>query len=131
MLKFNVSFTSAVSEPRPVATTATKLVGFLDGTALRAHRIGHMRRGRWCLHTSIGQEHCHQNHCLVFVSELHVASLELTFTGPQALNPPMLNVFIADTSALFVPSTARSAATDFAGFLERATRWTRRRIPAG
>ena len=58
-------------------------------------------------------------------------AMELTFAGPHALNPPVLNVFVANASALFVPSTARSTATDFAGSLEGAARWARHRIPAG
>ena len=50
----------------------------------------------------------------------HVVSLELTCTGRHSLNPLVVNVFIAGTSTVLKPSTARSATTDFAGFLEHA-----------
>ena len=47
--------------------------------------------------------------------------LELTFAGVHALRPPVTNIMVVDTRALLVPSTARSATTLSAGFLERAT----------
>ena len=48
-------------------------------------------------------------------------SLGLTRAGLLALKPPVISVSVAGTSAVLVPSTARSAATDSAGFPERAT----------
>ena len=51
---------------------------------------------------------------------LRVIGLGLTFTGLHALKPPVSNVSVAGTSAVLVPSTARSATTASAGFLERA-----------
>ena len=59
---------------------------------------------------------------------LHVISLGLTFAGLHALKPPVINVTAAGTSAVPKPSTARSAATDSAGFTELAALWTRHRI---
>ena len=49
----------------------------------------------------------------------------LTFAGLHAFRPPVMNVSVASTSAVLVPSTTGSAATDSAGFLERAARWAR------
>ena len=63
------------------------------------------------------------------VSSLHdVITFKLTFASVQALKPPMINVSVAGSSAVLVPSTAGSAATDSAGFLELATRWARDHI---
>ena len=44
--------------------------------------------------------------------------LGLTFACLHALKPPMINVFVANTPAVVVPSTTRSATTNSAGFLE-------------
>ena len=52
-------------------------------------------------------------------------SLGLTFAGLDAIKPPVTCVFIRSTSAVLVPSTARSAATDSAGFRKRAALWAR------
>ena len=43
-----------------------------------------------------------------------------TFAGPNALNPCMIKVCVAGISTLVEPSTAASAATEFAGFLNSA-----------
>ena len=51
---------------------------------------------------------------------MHASSLELTFAGPRALDPAVLRMSVASTSALRIPSTARCTTTDAAGFLERA-----------
>ena len=51
---------------------------------------------------------------------LHGFSLALTFACLDAFKPPVTSVSVART-AVFIPSTARSATTDSAGFLERAT----------
>ena len=53
-------------------------------------------------------------------------SLELTFAGLHALRPTVINVSVAGTSAVLVPSTAGSATTGSAGFLEGAALWTPR-----
>ena len=52
---------------------------------------------------------------------MSLIGLELTFTGLHAFGPPMINILVDNSSAVFEPSTARSAATDSAGFLECAT----------
>ena len=59
---------------------------------------------------------------------LHALNIELTFAGLRALKPPVINVSIAGSSALLKPSTARSATTGSAGFLERAALWTGNRF---
>ena len=47
-------------------------------------------------------------------------SLELTFAGLHALRPLVINVSVAGTSTVLIPSTAGSATTDSAGFREGA-----------
>ena len=54
--------------------------------------------------------------------------LGLTFAGIHAFKPPVVNISVAGSSTVLVPSTAGSAATDSAGFLELATRWARDHI---
>ena len=51
---------------------------------------------------------------------LRGVGLGLTFTGLHALKPPVINVSVADTSTVLIPSTTRSATTDNSGFLELA-----------
>ena len=58
----------------------------------------------------------------------HTTRLALTFADLHALKPAVINVSVANTSTVLKPSTARSATTDFAGFLERAALWARHRI---
>ena len=58
------------------------------------------------------------------VRYLYVVSLELTYAGLHALRPSVFHVSVPGSSALLVPSTARSATTDSSGFLKRAARWT-------
>ena len=58
----------------------------------------------------------------------YAVSLELTFTGRHALNPLVINICVVDTPAVPKPSTARSATTAPAGFLERAAFGTRHRF---
>ena len=62
------------------------------------------------------------------VMYLHAINIELTFAGLHTLKPRLLNVSVVGSSTLLVPSTARSATTDSAGFLERAALETRHRI---
>ena len=54
--------------------------------------------------------------------------ISLTFADLQALKPVVINVSVANTSTVLKPSTARSATTNFAGFLEYPTLWARHRI---
>ena len=44
----------------------------------------------------------------------HAIDLELTFAGMQAFRPPVINIFVANSSAVLEPSATRSATTDFA-----------------
>ena len=55
---------------------------------------------------------------------------KLTFAGIHTFKPPVINVPVASTSAVLIPSTARSATTSPAGFLERAALWARHPIIA-
>ena len=57
--------------------------------------------------------------------------LGLTFAGLDSLNPHVISVPVANASAIFIPSTARGAATDSAGFLERAALCAHRIISSG
>ena len=55
----------------------------------------------------------------------------LTFASLDALKPVVINISLADTSTVLIPSTARSATTDSAGFLERAALWARHHVRDG
>ena len=57
---------------------------------------------------------------------MHAASFELTCADLHAFKPRMSNDFVADSPAVLIPSTARSATTDSAGSFERAALLTRR-----
>ena len=54
---------------------------------------------------------------------LHDFSLVLTCAGLKSLKPHVLSVSAAGTPAVLIPSTARSATTDPAGFSELAALW--------
>lgn len=45
------------------------------------------------------------------------------FAGIHALKPPVINMSVADSSAVLKPSTAGSTTTDSTGFIECATLW--------
>ena len=47
-------------------------------------------------------------------------SKKLTFTGLNALDPCMIEVWVASISTVLEPSTAASATTEFAGFFDTA-----------
>ena len=69
----------------------------------------------------------HEENTLTAMNE-HVSTpvnLELTFAGLHALKPLVIHIFVAGSPTPPKPSTARSATTDSAGFLERATLWAR------
>ena len=59
---------------------------------------------------------------------LRAINVGLTSAGLRALQPAVINAFVTNTSAVFKPSTASSATTLSAGFLERATLGTHHRI---
>ena len=119
MTEFCVTSTSADPEPRPAVTTTTAFAGVLHGAAFGTHRTDHSRRRAcwWGLHVNIGQG-----------NYLHALYPELTFAGLHALKPFVINISVACTSTILVPSTARSATTDSAGFLECTALSTRHRI---
>ena len=54
------------------------------------------------------------------VMHLHAIALGLTFAGLRALEPTVISVFVAGTSAVLIPSTPRSATTESAGLLKLA-----------
>ena len=54
--------------------------------------------------------------------------LELTFACFHALDPSVFHISVTFTSTMREPSTAWSATTDSAGFLERTTPWARHRM---
>ena len=56
---------------------------------------------------------------------LHGFRLGLTSAGLGAVKPPVTSLAVAGNSAVLVPSTARSATTDSAGFHKRAALWAR------
>ena len=51
--------------------------------------------------------------------------IELTFADSGTLRPPVVNVFVVDSPAVLIPSTAGSATTDSTGFLKGTALWTR------
>ena len=55
-------------------------------------------------------------------------SLGLTFTGCDALKPPVISVSVDGNSTVLMPSTTRSATTDSTGFRKRAALWTRHHV---
>ena len=65
------------------------------------------------------------------VMQLHVIGLELTFARLHAFRPAVIDIFVAISSAVLEPSTARSATTDSAGFLKRTALWARHLIARG
>ena len=118
MIKLGV--TAAVSEPGTTATTTTGFSRFLHGTAFGAYQRDCRRRGCSIVCTC---RDC-SKHCLVFAKiYLYDVSFGLTFAGIKTLRPHVTGVFVASISAILIPSTTRSATTDSAGFLERATLW--------
>ena len=62
------------------------------------------------------------------VTTSNTISLELTYAGLHALKPLVINVSVAGTSTVLVPSPTRSATTDSSGFLEGTALWTPHRI---
>ena len=77
----------------------------------------------------IGQRHKEKNIVTVNERRCIYVSSELTFAGLHALRPLVHSVSVAGTSpTVLKPSTARSATTDSAGFLERAALGARYRF---
>ena len=133
VMKLCVTRTSAVSEPRTTATATTHFPRFLDGAAFRACGTDNRCRGCWCLYAGTDQNPTKTTQknkdCLVCARiYLHAVRLELTFASLHALKPAVTNVSVARTSAVFKPSTARSATAVSAGFLECAAFGARHRF---
>ena len=59
---------------------------------------------------------------------LHIPAFGLTFAGLHALKPPVVDISVTGTPTVLIPSTARSATTNSAGFQELSTLWARPRI---
>ena len=55
-------------------------------------------------------------------------SIKLTLAGSHALEPLVIHIVVADTSAVLKPSTPRSATTDSAGLLKPTALCARHRI---
>ena len=131
VIKVCVTCTSAVFEPRTAVTATTSFARSLDDAAFGACRIEDRRSDDWCLYMWIlvkttkrkplqyNSQQSLSSSLREFVLYLHVISLELTFASFDALNPPVINVPVVDTSTILEPSTTGSATTDSAGFLER------------
>ena len=131
MTKVCVASSATFFEPRTAATTTTNLTGFLDSNTFGAYGTGNCC-GCSGSYVEIGQRYKEKKllyHCLVCARRhLHGINIELTFAGLQALRPPVTNVSVACSSAVIIPSTARSTATGSARFLERTALWARHRI---
>ena len=121
MIKLCVIDSPAVVNPRATATATTYFSRFLDGTAFRVYGPGAVCRACDNFRVGSSQEY---NGPLSRV-HLHALSLELTFANLYSLRPPVVNISVAESSAVLVPSTARSTTTDSAGFRKRAALWTR------
>ena len=134
MTQLGVANTSTVSKPRTTAATTTYFARFGDDAAFGAHGTdGRRCHGCWCTYVDIGQnintktwKQCHYLVCTRIY--LHGVNVGLTFAGLCALRPAVTNVLVANTSAVLIPSTVRSATTNSAGFLERATLQARHRV---
>ena len=108
MSKLCVASSATVFEPRTAATTTTASTGFRDGATSRTHGTDCRRRDCWCVYVGIGQNAKENEN-----KSLHVrgVSLGLTLAGPDALKPIVISVPVPGTSAILIPSTARSATT--------------------
>ena len=62
---------------------------------------------------------------------MHGFSFGLTFAGLKSLKPPVVSVSVASASTILIPSTARSATTDSAGFSKSAALWAYHFIDRG
>ena len=54
---------------------------------------------------------------------MYTLNLKRTFAGLDTLRPSVAEVLVAGSSTVLIPSTARSATTDSAGFRKRAALW--------
>ena len=135
-MKFAVTSTSAISEPRTAATTTTTPARFPNGAAFGACGMNcRRRRDCWNVYASVLVKDTntiiHYHKTLLWlrkgVSKCYFM-LELTFASLQTLGPPVINVPVARTTAFLEPSTAGSATTNSAGFRECAALRARHRV---
>ena len=116
-MKLGVTSTSAVSEPRTTATTATHFPRFRHDTAFGTYETDGCRRGCWRVYVGSGQQYKDENtktDKLPGTQEDNLLriSLELTFAGLDALEPPVIWASVAaSTPTILIPSTARSTTT--------------------
>ena len=119
--KFCVITSSTVTEPRTAVTATTRLAGFLNGAAFGAYKFACVRHDCWCSHVSINQRSRKSvDSCCWATLYMLSTFARLTFAGCHAVKPRVFHVSVAGSSAVLRPSTAGSATTDSAGFLERA-----------
>ena len=118
VIEVGVASTSAVSEPRTTATTTSNFPRSSDDAAFGAYC---RRRDCYCVYVGIGQSTKKLDLGDDLSIYIHGVSLGLTVAGLDALKPPVISDSVAGTAAILIPSAARGAATDSAGFLERAT----------
>ena len=120
VIRLGVTSTSTLAEPGATAATTTHLTGFLCDAAFRAY--GTDSRCQDCnMRTSIQRLRAIRYTSHRAKMYLHTSSLELTFAGLRALDPRVVNVSIASTSAILIPSTTGSATTCSPVLLECAT----------
>ena len=124
VIKFSIVGAPAVLEPRTTVAATTHFAGFLDDAALRTHGTAQRCRDRCCWHVTNGQTHATRKTLPTPILSVdnHVSTdvnLGLTSAGLHARKPAVTQTSVADTSAVLVPSTTRSATTDSSGFTER------------
>ena len=73
-----------------------------------------------CVGALVKGDNAVDSHVLSSLNDPHPYSPERTFAGLYAFRPPVINFVVASTSTVPKPSTARSATTESAGFLEHA-----------
>ena len=93
---------------KPIALVVTRYMGTLVKTQRekREHTVCMLRMSIY-----------------IYIYIYNDVSLGLTFACLDALRPLVISVSVANTSTIFIPSTARSATADSAGFLERVALW--------
>ena len=117
VIKLCVTSSSAVSEPSATATATTAFPRFRDNAAFDTCGTDCRRRGWWCVNMGIGQTSIKMKTRKTVTAWSARESIDmhgLTFAGLGALKPRVISVAVAGTSAVLIPSTSRSAATDSA-----------------
>ena len=130
-IKFCVTGTSAFPKPRTTATATTPHARFPDRAAFGAYGTDCRRRGCWSAYVGVGHRHKRRTRYNNHRARMHLPPgiyFKRTFASLQTLKPPVIYVSVAGTSAVLKPSTARSATTAPARFLERAAFGARHRF---